>query len=1780
MKYCGIVIFFIVHTGHAFTVKNTTTVPSAPKKTTSWSVQVSNTAAPTIYSNPKFATVQKTVSQLSQLMNSLVNSLKQAQQQNIKIVWSVNAQANGAKDASNKSNAKLTIASFDYQGKYKEFQRYINDPSASYMTSIQDTYGIYQNLYPAFQAYLSATGQQEGPSSQMYFVQYPFQNSSYFLSLVKSITAVMIQYLSARSALLTSNTYRENNGSSDLFGDTGAFQFCDTVMTILQNFIGNRLIEISKMKGISSSDLNTLQSNCQAIFTDYVIKKNTLVIQTVINVLQALSQKNQSSLVSAGTKNNPVATIPLENFMVDVVKSQEALNQIAHSSFSSSLPAMFLGYPSVEAAVASAHTMLANLYVFNSVVLSLNMELAAQSSNTLPYSISDPEQVTFQTEFFQSFFLFSQMLTQAANHASGAGDNNLYTLYASQVNLANTLISSWQNGQSSYNAQSYVNALNGFNAVLTAAQQLNLPNFAIYILTIIQKINLEYEQTLFELYVEYPIYLSSFETYLKNAITTNVSTYEKDQALWSLLWYPPASPIPNEVTPSAIYKGFYPLCNSALQTIQSVLTSVNLNQLVLPEAQVSQLQNALKILMPLVSGLEEMMVKGALFPDKQPADSNMYINYYTPAGYREVYVQYQSIIQSFDAVDRVFAEYKDTESNPYVPLEKIFSGQQVVNSFGKLVRLHYARWAFCMGMYAINYASSKSCLTDKLCIAYQNTSYQYALCALTDARRMYAQLGYSSIASFIQTKITSLKQYAGGLVTTASTLVNGASSGPSSSSEKAYYDALYFSQIAALVDGANYESSYKTALQYLINQESSNAFSRVAPSLHTAYLAYQGYLWALYKNDVDTKNSYASSLQTNVASLIGQISTIQKQVSSSSDIVTSIASVNQLQTLQTNIQNFAADQQYQQGILNISNNDFVSIVDITSAGSSVVNKTLNFLKGGKAVLANVTYNLSQLYVQQGTQLFAQLQNSLKNKKYNEISDDVFLQIFNNYSYAIDGYSRLGLSDKVIETNKLVSRAMAFYYYSLIIASDAVNGSLGISNQNDSSQSAASSKNASNKPLYLLRSFQQNLTNLKKNADQNVDVAQKQNSKLLLSSALGAQASYDQVVSAAQALVGSKNTSAIISQVLMPLYKSNLVLGNYQGIVRTIDQQVEFYIQQIQFMATTGMSIGGVVFKTSLSIVEQDNGDGTTSLILKSYYIPVSPLPQFVGDATSALIIYTQYQKFFQQTTQPIQLANGIYSPIPDLNLYKSAQTAINQTYIAAGNSFNSDINALLKPVIALKNSTQASFDDLVITYSVFNNVYQEIFACYSALDELQQSSNILSFNMSNLYVSKYQEYGDNSKHFLVGNPSSSDYIARATQIATNYLLGINYTLDTATQGKIYKLAGDVYKRAGDLAFTFTVATPSSNGYPSLSANNFPVASSLVKTSTCLTCNLSLAPSSKPKDPLTFYGYKYSQGFYQQALRNYQKSYLITHKNQLSGQTLDTNIMTTWGLYLISAIKHPVQNVALFGRNAFTSSKDADGCDFSDKFLKIQASGAGSRISSVQQGYSSLTGIGGGQTNDPYSAAQYGIMKNLVLDALIYLSGAVVIVNELASALGVVTGIGGTGDDTAGSVLLGTAYLCSIQKFYPTLTALYNTDLKVPLIDTYAPLQEVNPFSFESYLGINQKYAMFYCDGFVQYNDYVINQLFGTGDLMIKQLKQRSNVVAISNYILDLYSTLRTVYANAFLSQVVSAAKITTTNAQATVDQVTSAIASVQQSIDADMMTAQQNMLVNASGYVG
>ncbi len=1752
---------------------NTNTSKNISQPAKEWTVKINDNNAPSLYTNPEFIFAQKSVYQLSQSINSLLLNFKSVQQQNNQIIWSVSSQS--IADQSNKSNQNgNSITGFDYVKTYSTFQSIISGGNTSFVSSFQNVYTICRNLFPAFKEYMKSNGKEVSTTSQSYFVKLPFQKDSYTISLLQSISSVMIKYLRARASLISIQNYTENSGASDLFGSSGAFQYCDIVMSALKKFMDEEYKKVGTISGLTSEENTELQLNYTLIFSDYIEQKNILLIETVLNLLKSLSYKNQSNLVSLNTNNRPIATNELEVFVNNAITAVANYNSLGKETTGNK----FLGYDSVDDALLDIHNIIADLYCFNSKILLLNIEKSAQESGNLPYAINDKNQIEFQTTMLNAFYLFQKMIFQAAQHASLAKKSELYTLYSGQASMAESIILNWQNGQSSYAVQSYSNALAYFNAVLMASQKYRLTYCANYILSIIQKINLEYEQTLFGLYVENPTYVSALSTYIDHALSTDVTTYEEDQALWCSIWHPSAAPVGSASKGLSIYQGFHFLSTSAVQTIQSILASVQTNQLKLSKDQVFDLQQAVKTLNFLVSGLQEMLVQTTLFADKQSADTNMYLNYYTPVGYRQAHMQYQSIIKSFDSIDKAYEDYMSDKVNPYCPLKTLLENQKNISNFGTLARLHYARWAFCMGMYAIKYASNKDCLKDKTCIVYQNTSYQYALCALVDAQRIYASLGQQSIASYIKNQIASIKNYASGLVNTAESIT---SVDNKDISDKALYDALYYTQVAAAVDPTVYGNAYIQRLESLIKKETSNDFKRIIPDIYKAYLFYQGYIWALVVNDNVLKNNYVSLLQKSLEQVSSGFNSLQNQSQVQDDSFGSIEKTKQLQEIQTFLESIFVNQAYQKGIFNSSGNDFIDINESKLVGSSILNKKITFFGGTTLFLTNINYNLAQLYVSQANKMFLQLQNYFNNKQYDQIADDVFVKIITYYNNAIENYIGLGLSNSVIETNKLISQVMAFYFYSLVIPSDSITTSIDALIQSASLNSSKkngliiknppsfvakdTNQNFINQPSYLLRYVQQDLQNFKETADQNVESFKNQSNQALLNDALEQQKFYINMLEVAKGLVGSQDNKAILSQLVIPLYRTTLINSGYKHIFKTVDDEVELYKKQLELMIDKGMVIGGKNLKTKFVIDQQKNNNGSISIILKSYNIPTSSVPQFTGDIMSALALYVQYQNFFQQTAQSVQTSSGAFLPIPDQNLYKKAQYLINQTYISAANAYDDQLSKLVDPLKNIVNKSEKSFSEYSVNYALVHDIYQEVFAYYSALDQVQKATNVVSYDISGLYVKKFQNYSEDLQYFLIGDPSSPDYIKRVIESAMAYLLITNYTSDTTICSQMYKKAGDVYKKTGDLAYTFTISTPSYNGYPNRSAHNFPSKGDVFKVPTSLMCE-NISPSNDPSAPIIFYAYQDAQGYYQQALQNYRQSYVLLRNNQSKGETSDPVIITCWGLYLISGIKNAIQRIGLFSRNAFEPIEGSVLCDFSNEFIKLQSEGKNSGASSAQQGYSSLKGIGS-QSGNNYVGKNYALMKKLLIDSLIYLSGAMSISNSLSQSLGVTT-------SATSSKKLGAAYFCALARYFPTLTCMVGTDFSGLLLSKY--VSNPSGLSISVDLGMQQQYALFYSDGFIQLHDSIINYLCGSSTTIASKIKIPENLVAMANYISQLFAMTRTLYGNAFLPELVKAVD----DAGVSGKSVASAVSALQQSINIDVTTAQQNMLIDSSGYVG
>ena len=642
---------------------------------------------PTLYNDSTFPTIQLQIKNLNSSMSQLLNQYSLASKNMSHVIWAIKAPISGSavSQSGGSSSALSSQPLIDYVSTFSLFQSYIaGSQQPSYLSTYQQFFGIYFGLYPKFSAYVTRSGETVSPTALNCFTIAPFQTGAPTMSLLQTIVDSLNNYMNARCSLITPNHYLDNNGGADLFGVTGLFQYCDNVVTTLQNYTTNQFKAVSALQGISSTQVATLQNTYGTIFNNYIKNKGVLIVQTVITLLQNIAKQSSANNVGNGLASSVVNVMVLENY-ITLFNAAVAFLQQETPSFDVTTLGSYKTFSDVQNA---AYLSMELIYAFNFKVVMNSIEqtvlssLGTSNGSTVPYQNLNVQNI------IQALGIMQGMITKAAAYAVLINDANGNQIYTNQANQVQIVIASLQTGIQAQSVNSYQNALIAYYAALQAAQQLQFINFSAYLTTIIDQINLQYEASLMNLYVTNSSYLTALNTYITNAQTTSVTSYEADQALWWSIFYPTAVPsgvasTQTSSTTNSFLQGFYTLANASTQTLASVISSIQQNQFSVPTQQNLQIYNAYEVLSNLTNGLSEMLVQGALFPDKQPADNNMYINYYTPNGYHEAYIQYQTILQIFDQLDVSIAQYGNSKPTPYAPLSQLLTGQKTINSFGK-----------------------------------------------------------------------------------------------------------------------------------------------------------------------------------------------------------------------------------------------------------------------------------------------------------------------------------------------------------------------------------------------------------------------------------------------------------------------------------------------------------------------------------------------------------------------------------------------------------------------------------------------------------------------------------------------------------------------------------------------------------------------------------------------------------------------------------------------------------------------------------------------------------------------------------------------------------------------------------------------------------------------------------------------------------------------------------------------------------------------------------------
>lgn len=1741
-------------------IKQTTTQAATPSAVAVQAVKLDVQALTKLAAQPDFIKAQKTLFMTQQLMDQLFAKYRDFKNRISKSSATPTPIAIKSSDSAGQQtgalNRTIIKESFDYQKQYQIFMQNIASSDTSYLAVMKGMMNAYQTLYKSYQADLEKSGTKLGPDAQTTFVKAQFQTGSPILGIVAEIYNALIAFLTARCAVIDADYYAENSMAYDLFGDgtaQGASQYADAIVAQISGVLEEQFKVLDGDKNLQTAEREALRANYQSLITAYAQKKNLLIAQTVMRLLEQLAARNSVASLNFLTRQQPVNDLAIEKYATAFQEACALLAQLedGQQNYASRIQS---SCTSLQQVVAQASHWIASLYAFNYGILSKSLERSVMAG-----------QVDEQ-EIFQALDLMSTSISGAASNSTQAGDTVMAQNYYVQMTLLQTLLSSWVNGNKAYASSSYGTALKGLSTSYDCANKLGFSHTAAVLLTKIQTLNLEYEKSLFQLYVTNETYGTTLGSYIKNACLPATASYESDQAAWCSIWHPAAFTNANaskNLQQSDFYKGFYTFASNALQTLTSVISTIGKNQFTVSGTVAADITLAKKSLDNLVFALHEMLVQGTLFADKQPADNNLYVNYYTPTAYREAFVQYQVIIQKIDAIDRMFSTAVRGKTNEYFPLYQFISTQKAIKNLGMLFRLHYARWAYSMGMYSYGYATSSACLTDKVCVVYKNACLQFALCALGDAQRLYRSLGLSSLVSAIQSKLQELKPSAGDLVVFAKGLQD-AWSKQQNAPVNQLYDILFYYQIAALVDPEQYGTVYVAALENLETQEANASLKHDFGQVYAAYLAYRGYLWATYTKNIAAKSTYQSRLKERCAAAVQAITAVQTAQKNTTDPAQSIVYGQQLQRLDDIVTMMQSGQEFDRTALQVTESPLVVVQEIVAKDRLITTKKVTLWDGSGVVLDNVAYSLARSYLQQADQEMAKLQKAFTARQFDMISQDAFTSIFTKYMNVCQIYSDLGMSTEFAAATAKVSAAVAFNYYSLVLPTDQITNRIKTLAPKSNTAIEGTSQAAIDisKPFYLLRIWQHNLTDAFALVDQNIRIAQEQSDTKTVEILNPSRDAYRQILAAATALIGSTDVEAIITKVVVPLYRERAVRAGYQEVISSLESRVNAYQKQLLELAKNGTTVAGITYKTQIAVVNQKQDDGTESILLNCSYLPLSPFPEFTGDI-SALTLYVQYQQFFAPAQDAIQTDLGSFVAIPNVALFKQVQTLVNQTYYAAVLVYEEVIEQLKNTLKVDKNFSKSAFALYKSHYARLQELHLQIFALYDVLDQGQRDSGVTTFDVQKLYGKKFQDYADCMALFMIGNPLASEYVTIVNGAAMNVLIALNYLADTTQQAKLYTKAGDIYKKAGDACCAAAVVPPSINGYPNPAPTGYLTTRLTVPLPSTLTCAQQPTYKIPIGASITFHGFAQAYGYYQQALKQYRAAYALTNKNSALGEMNDQNVRTAWVLQAYAALQYGMQRIALFGRNAFDEIKNKTvgipsfECAISTS-LQALISDASNSAGAVTGSISSLMGVGTGNDSSAYLQQRFACMKKLILEGLIYVTATLNIISDATKS------IGKASDSTTAKTYYGSALVCAANALFPALGATVENQ---QMLFVQAFSKSPSNGDLVVYLSQEQQYGLLHADGFAQLTDYMFAALAGTASDGYVKFKDPANIAALNTFVTQMYGVLRTVYGQVFLSDLAASSD-------------PASVTNLQMSINSAISSAQQAMLVDSSGYVG
>lgn len=1795
------------------------TNPKQQVTTKIWTVTSGAEMTTTIYNTNAYYEVTQSLYSIQERMSQIMNFFQQ-ETLSQSTSWFANGEA-----------TKGELAK--YQDYFTQYLNAFAGKQNSYISAVRQTFQGYQSLPSIYQKKIQQQKQTMDNNVFLYFAKMPFQSGSFGLELVQEAVGSVLNYIQMRMALISIETYGSPLTEAFLVGTVGTpshFAQLHHSVDLLEGICESNFNALKRVPGITRAELVQFQNNYKSIFTSYEEETCKLVISFTLKLLKQVTTQYPIDLAIHANVTTMSVNLPVLKELYATCKSGlEVLSEIAKTKEkenpqNAKKEQTYFGiYNSPQGVLEALGGMMGEILAFAGTV----------EQNLIKEQIKEKNLTSNAPAIQKAISTASLLFLQAAGCFYDAQNMTNYNAYGDIGKALSMTAQAWVKAQRNNKSGTYGYAAEQYQIAYEAAQQTGNNDLAFLLMRYFNMAMLNYAQYSLNQYTSFGQYQSDIVNYIESAGTVPQGIQDSKESLIQNLFYSQGS---------TAFKGIAGLCSEVAETYKANLSSLQATKYSMQNNEKLLLQNGITVTQNISDAAQAMLVGTPATETEQAypaADKSMYVDYYAPSSVFYGQQRYLDVFHSFELADKAMAQ---APNNKFASFGKLFQNSPI-KTFGGFAQLHFTRICLMSALEAQSYS------TNPKYAYYKNDCIVSSFFSFLSAYKVYRVLGrYPQLVKYCTQNLEEFRPVLSVILQDAQSRISNAKA-----TQLDYQMALVELQGATILGNQNAFELYQKVLEQYVENARKGVFGIQFPGLLQSYAYYQAYLMSLYVHNQENAQMYQQKIEQSLQILMQEIEQATNAVkNSNASFDKRIAIQKQLQSLQKTVEQYSITQRYEQALFGITNNDFCRVQEGYEKGVPQIEiifmgGTKTVLLNPLFQLANLYVLESNTMLNQIEQNF----NS-SSPNYGLLTTAHFKKLMGNYKTALMSFGQLGLQNQVMQVEQGMTKLAAFRYFSAVVPSDTVTQQISISktaivntgtqafqssgkvsqngtaawtispnqnqngvatsawniayNQNQEGQTTASgssSQDNSNEPqkqvkkpsilpYYLLADWQVNISKLAQNAN---NIAQEAKASAPEGARIppamsNKQELYSQILSIAQKLMGKKDVlEDIVKYVAIPLFQDELERGGYQGVFRTLKQEVELYYDQLSYLMYHGMPVGNSTLKANLHIMTvPDPTTGESDVVLRGVNIPLAPIPRYQGDTNCAVFYYSLYQKFFNQTGQPVDVEGNIFFPITGQEaktLGERAEREIDRAYLASALQYKHKIMYLIAPLqeMSSKDRLNADFQKYSTMYTQLNKAYQWQVSLIQAIGMLQKKAGLGYINVNKKSSEVYQDWAKNSQLFLFGMPFTASYLQVLNNIQGYYDLAAQAIKDPTTQSSLYRHAAQLNINAAEMCAQTKQMTPQVGGYPSTSPAGYPSSSVSVsdKDLQTLKCSAPAPSYALPQSgEISWRYYEDAQMHYGEALKLYKKALAAENPHDKAGGFLNDNMVRTLtGLSMKNHLLASLQRVALVGRNTWIvkvqekNHVSAFSTNPNPVFNKIRADGASGGAISAIQGEQSLVS-GSGQQSSGNAVSQYELIKKLLLDGIIYLTP---LIGTTATLMKELPTVPIEEQKTTVNNITGRSIICSAMHNYPNLGAPVPTDKRAKSKDG-KPIGPpiLNVATFSNYPGViglgnftqSTQLALPYADTFASFIEYIFSDLIGTFENDFDGLNNNLQVAALSNFVSQLNSLLTNLYKQTFLPELMK-----NQNSSGTIEKA-------ETSFQTALKACQQKMLVNATSYLG